>query len=200
MSRNFARVWLAVLTLLVSCRTLAGEPDLRSGDLVFQTSRSAQSRAIQLATGSPWSHVGIVERGRDGTWVVEAIGRVSRTPWRAWRARGASRRVLVARPLGVSAEALDRAVAEAKKLLGRRYDARFGWGDDRIYCSELVAKAFARGAGLTLGRMERLSDLRIAGLERVIEKRWGGPVPSDLLLVTPASIAADAKLARVYER
>jgi cell wall-associated NlpC family hydrolase len=99
----------------------------------------------------------------------------------------------------VPAAALERAVAEAKKLLGRRYDARFGWGDDQIYCSELVAKAFARGAGMTLGRMERLSDLRIAGLERAIEKRWGGPVPSDLLLVTPASIAADAKLARVYE-
>jgi hypothetical protein len=50
-----------------------------------------------------------------------------------------------------------------------------------------------------LGRKERLGDLRIAGLEAAIRERWGGPVPRDLRLVTPASIAADEDLVRVYE-
>ena len=32
----------------------------RDGDRIFHTSPSAQSRAMQLATHSPWSHCGIV--------------------------------------------------------------------------------------------------------------------------------------------
>jgi len=40
------------------------------GDIIFQVSKSAQSRAIQLATKSKYSHVGIVFM-RDGVPVVE---------------------------------------------------------------------------------------------------------------------------------
>jgi hypothetical protein len=200
MSRRWLVVWLAVLGVAVSSPTRAAEPALRAGDLVFETSTSSQSSAIRWATRSPWSHVGIVEVSRDGTFVVEALGRVSRTPWKAWRRRALrGGELLVLRPRAVPGERRAAAVAEAKALLGRRYDPRFGWGDDRIYCSELVVKAYERGAGISLGRRERLRDLRLFGLRGAIEERWGGPMPKDLVLVTPASIAEDARLARVYE-
>jgi hypothetical protein len=198
--------WLAALIVAVSApthgsaaRAAEHEPVLQPGDLVFQTSRSAQSRAIQLATASPWSHVGVVEVGPRGAFVVEAVGRVSRTPWPAWRARGATHHVLVLRARGLDPAARARVLAEARRHLGKRYDSRFGWGDDRMYCSELVWKAYARGAGLELGKKERLGDLRIAALEPAIRARWGGPVPRDLVLVTPASLAADPRLEKVYE-
>jgi hypothetical protein len=199
MTRGWLRSWLFVLALSVACRTRAAEPRLETGDLVFQTSRSSQSRGIQLATASPWSHVGILEVASDGTFVVEAIGRVSRTPWRRWLARGAGGRLLVLRPAALPAEARSRAVSEARRHLGKPYDPRFGWGDDRMYCSELVVKAYARGADVSFGRMQRVAELRIAGLEAAIRARWG-EVPGDLELVTPASLAGDARLARVYER
>ncbi len=200
MSRRCVVVWLAVLGLAVSPRTRAAEPAVRAGDLVFETSTSSQSWAIRWATRSPWSHVGIVDVGADGTYVIEALGKVSRTPWKAWRRR--ARRggdLLVARPRGVPEPLRAEAVARAKEFLGRRYDARFGWGDDRIYCSELVVKAYERSAGVSFGRRERLGDLRTFGIRHAIERRWGGPVPEDLVLVTPASIAEDARLERVYE-
>ena len=59
------------LTLL-GCAPGAGyEP--RDGDIVFHTSRSSQSLAIQLATKSPYSHMGIVYL-RDGKpFVFEAV-------------------------------------------------------------------------------------------------------------------------------
>lgn len=44
-------------------------PYLQSGDLLFCSVRSGFSRVVQAATGSPWSHVGIVIR-------VEAMDRV----------------------------------------------------------------------------------------------------------------------------
>jgi permuted papain-like amidase YaeF/Yiix C92 family enzyme len=204
MQRKRLAVWLPVLALAVSCRTRAlaapaAEPRLEAGDLVFETSTSSQSAAIQWATRSPWSHVGIVEVAGDGTFVLEALGRVSRTPWKAWKRRALrGGELLVLRPRGLSADERARAVARARALLGKPYDARFGWGDDRIYCSELVVKAYERGAGVSFGKRQRLGDLRLAGIETAAEKRWGGKLPKDLVLVTPASLAEDARLERVY--
>jgi Permuted papain-like amidase enzyme, YaeF/YiiX, C92 family len=203
MRRKTLAVWLSVLALAVSCRTRAApaaEPRLEAGDLVFETSTSRQSAAIRWATRSPWSHVGIVEVAGDGTFVLEALGRVSRTPWKAWRRRALrGGELLVLRPRGLTADERARAVARARSLLGKPYDARFGWGDDRIYCSELVVKAYERGAGVSFGKRQRLADLRLAGIEVAARKRWGGKLPKDLVLVTPASLAEDARLERVYE-
>lgn len=202
MAGRSLRVCLAVLLAAVSCGTRAASgPALQDGDLVFETSSSRQSAAIQWATASRWSHVGIVEVGEGGeVAVIEALGKVSRTPWAAWRRR--ARRgggVLVLRPFGLTGAQREAAVEEARKLLGRPYDPRFGWDDERIYCSELVVKAYERGAGISYGRRQRLGDLRLLGIESAAEKRWGGPIPKDLVLVTPASLVEDTRLARVYE-
>lgn len=171
---------------------------VRTGDVVFQTSGSRQSKAIQVATHSPLSHVGLVEVTPDGAFVVEAVQPVKRTPFAQWKARGVKGRLLVMRPQGVDDAAKARAVEEAKRHLGKPYDALFGWGDEAMYCSELVRKAYAAGAGVEYGRMERLGDLDVAGLRREIAERYRGPVPVDLELVTPASLAADARLSVVY--
>ena len=196
MTRRWLAVWLVALGALVSCATRAAEPTLESGDLVFETSSSAQSSAIQWATASRWSHVGIVEvSGRGEVSVIEALRVVTRTPWRAWQRR--ARRggdVLVLRPKGLAADRRAAAAAAARGFLGRPNDPRFGWDDDRLYCSELVVKAYERGAGVSLGKRERLGDLRLLGIEKAAEQRWGGPVPKDLVLVTPASLAEDGRL------
>lgn len=42
---------------------------LREGDLIFHTSLSAQSQAIQLATHSPYSHCGLLYKAH-GEWQV----------------------------------------------------------------------------------------------------------------------------------
>ncbi|RKH60025.1 peptidase [Corallococcus aberystwythensis] len=171
---------------------------VRHGDVVFQTSGSRQSKAIQVATHSPLSHVGLVEVTPDGVFVVEAVQPVKRTPFAQWKARGVKGRLLVMRPQGVDDAAKARAVAEAKRHLGKPYDALFGWGDEAMYCSELVRKAYAAGAGVEYGRLERLGDLDVAGLKREISERYRGPVPMDLELVTPANLAADGRLAVVH--
>jgi hypothetical protein len=38
----------------------------------------------------------------------------------------------------------------------------------------------------------------VPAIERAIEMQWGGPIPKELVLVTPGSIAEDARLNRVY--
>ena len=194
------RVHAAALALLLGCSASGSPrvlPDLRSGDVVLQTSTSPQSRAIQLATGSPYSHVGIVEVAPRGTYVIEAIGRVSRTPWMAWRARGDGGRVTILRPRGVDDRQISRVLSQARAFLGRRYDARFGWSDERIYCSELVYKAYLRGAGLRAGRLQKVRELELGAIQKQVMERYGR-IPWELELVTPASIAESSDFTEIY--
>lgn len=190
----------AIAGLVIAC-TAAAKPHLlpavRSGDVVLQTSKSRQSEAIQLATDSPYSHVGIVEVTPRGTYVVEAIGKVSRTPWRAWRLRGEGGKVTIRRPRGLSPKQLSKVLAEADAFLGKPYDARFGWDDDRIYCSELVYKAYLRGAGVEVGKLEKVRDLNISPIEAAVIQRYK-VIPWNLELVTPASIARSPAFDTIY--
>ncbi|XXF77362.1 YiiX/YebB-like N1pC/P60 family cysteine hydrolase [Myxococcaceae bacterium GXIMD 01537] len=188
--------WLVGHTAVAAPRGL--EAQLRSGDMVFHTSRSRQSAPIQLATDSPLSHTGLVEVTPRGVFVVEAVQPVKRTPFAQWKARGVDGRILVLRAGELPEDKREAAVTAAKRFLGRPYDWRFGWGDDALYCSELVRKAYAAGAGVEYGKMETLGELRVDKLGPALAERYGGKVPMDLTLVTPSSLALDARLTVVH--
>src|SRR5437773_3573503 len=61
--------------LLVAC-SAGGAPAVQDGDIIFQTSRSSQSLAIQRATHSPYSHMGIILYRSGRPFVFEAIATV----------------------------------------------------------------------------------------------------------------------------
>jgi hypothetical protein len=61
---------------------------LKDGDIIFHTSRSAQSIAVQRATGSRYSHMGIVLLRGGKPYVFEAVSTVRYTPLAQWTARG----------------------------------------------------------------------------------------------------------------
>jgi hypothetical protein len=52
-------IFLAIAILSSSFSTQV-DYEARNGDIIFHTPRSAQSVAIQMATNSPYSHMGIV--------------------------------------------------------------------------------------------------------------------------------------------
>jgi uncharacterized protein YycO len=171
-------VWtrLALLSVLLWAHTVSSEPrplegKLKTGDLVFHTSRSQQSLAIQAATGSPLSHVGLVEVTASGVFVVEAVQPVRRVPFARWKARGVEGRLLVLRPEQLPEDTRATAVAEARRHLGKPYDWLFGWGDEAMYCSELARKAYSAAAGVDYGKMERLGELNVKPLEAALRRR-----------------------------
>lgn len=196
MGALFRLTCLGILIAVAGEPRAAKEPALRSGDVVLQTSTSSRSLLIRRASGSPYSHTGVVEVAADGVWVLEAIQPVSRTPWKAWRQRGAGGKVTVLRAKGLGAGALAKVVAAAKRELGKPYDARYRWDDERLYCSELVAKAFLRGAGLEVGRRERVDALALSAAELALARRAG--IEPEQELVTPGSLAEDPGLEQVY--
>src|SRR3989442_3366149 len=69
--------------LLVACNA-SGAPAVQDGDIIFQTSRSPQSLAIQRATHSPYSHMGIILYRSGPPFVFEAIATVRYTPLVEW--------------------------------------------------------------------------------------------------------------------
>lgn len=176
---------------------------LRPGDIVFQTSRSAQSAAVQRATRSPLSHMGLVLPHGGGLFVYEAVGPVKYTSAAEWIARGADGRVVVKRLRAPpSSEDVDRLVREAEAFRGKPYDAAFGWGDDRLYCSELVWKTYQRALGLELGALSRLRDFDLGDplVQAKLHERYGARIPLDEPVIAPAAIAASALLVDVPVR
>lgn len=54
------------LIFLISCQSKTDTTGFQNGDIIFQTSNSGQSKAIQIATGSKYSHMGIIyKQGND---------------------------------------------------------------------------------------------------------------------------------------
>jgi hypothetical protein len=100
--RNFI-----ISLVIVSAFGCGGETFYRpvNGDIVFHTSRSSQSKAIQEATHSPYSHMGIVYVRGGEAFVFEAIEPVGLTPLNDWIARG-EREAFVVKRLRDSASVL----------------------------------------------------------------------------------------------
>ena len=181
-------------------------PQLRDGDLIFHTSLSAQSRAIQLATHSPWSHCGIVYR-ENGQWqVFEAVQPVKRTPLADWVARGQGGHFVTKRLRDAEAvltpAALVRLKAAGQPLLGHKYDLYFGWSDDRIYCSELIWKVYERGLGRRLGQLQHLRDFDLSApaVQAKLRERYGRNLPLNETVISPVSIFNSPELMTVLRR
>lgn len=172
---KYCTILATIFLTFVSLPAAASEPDyvLKSGDVIFQTSKSNQSWAIMWATKSLYSHVGVIDVAKDGTYVVEAIQKVSRTPLKAWVERGHLGRYAVYSPTHLTAEQRSNVVVKAMSFLGRPYDIYFHMDNGRLYCSELVYEAFLAG-GKTIGFLQQVKDLDVdnALVRKLFAKRW----------------------------
>jgi hypothetical protein len=194
-----------VVILLATCFGCEGgvyEP--RNGDIIFHTSRSAQSLAIQKATGSRYSHMGIVYLNDGMPMVFEAVEPVKLTPLATWIARGEGGHYVVKRLIAVDTlltpDALQRMLDEGKAFEGRHYDLAFEWSDDRIYCSELVWKVYQRALAIEVGRLRTIADFDLSDpvVQAKVHERYGGPPPADETVVSPADIFDSELLVTVY--
>ena len=167
---------------------------LQNGDIIFQTSLSNQSQAIQLATHSKYSHMGILYEN-DGAWFVyEAVQPVKMTPLQAWIDRGGDGHYVVKRLKNadevLTRETLSKMKQVGERFMGKPYDIHFEWSDEKIYCSELVWKIYREAAGVEIGKLERLAtfDLSSKAVKQKMQERYGNDIPMDELVITPAAM------------
>ncbi len=179
---------------------------LHEGDLIFHTSQSAQSRAIQLATHSPYSHCGLLYKS-GGEWqVFEAVQPVKLTPLSRWVARGQGGHFVVKRlrdaATALTPAALARLRAAGQPMLGRDYDLAFNWSDEQIYCSEFIWKVYDRGLHRQLGQLQQLRDFDLTNpaVQAKLRERYGDRLPLDEPVISPARVFANRELVPVVSR
>jgi uncharacterized protein YycO len=173
---------------------LAGQDEIRSGDIIFQTSLSEQSKAIQLATKSEFSHCGIIFKEGNDYYVFEAIQPVKRTPLDKWIARGKDGEYAIKRLKNAAQVLTPTTIAKMKQVgdefRGKNYDLTFEWSDDKIYCSELIWKIYQRATGIEIGKLEKLSDFDLTSdaVKKKMKERYGNKIPLNEIVISPASI------------
>lgn len=195
------RICALILGLVVSTWAAAYEP--QTGDIVFHTSTSRQSLAVQAATHSPYSHMGVVLVRKGKPYVFEAVQPVKYTPLDAWLSRGKGGHYVIKRlksPLSPAAAA--RLQAEAARYEGKPYDLTFEWSDSRLYCSELVWKLYKSAANIELAPLARLGsfDLSPPAVQARLRERYGRHVPLDEPVIAPVAILESPLLVQVAKR
>ena len=170
------------------------EIEIKEGDIIFQTSKSEQSKPIQIATKSKYSHCGIIYKKGNDFYVYEAVGPVKLTPFKQWIAHGKNNSYVIKRLKNsenlITPDVLSNMKKVGDQLKGKPYDTTFEWSDNNIYCSELVWKIYQRGAGIEIGKLQRLKefDLSDASVKAIMKRRYHGKIPTEEIVISPGAL------------
>ena len=184
----------SLLIIFFLFNAVAASASIEDGDLIFQTSLSRQSKAIQLATHSKYSHCGIIYKVNNKLYVFEAIQPVKLTPLNEWIKRGQGGHYVIKRLKNASQVLSPAVIAKMKKtgeaFSNKNYDLTFEWSDDKIYCSELIWKVYQRGAGIEIGKLQQLGefDLTSPEIKKIMKERYGNNIPLQEQVISPAAI------------
>ncbi|MEY8868435.1 YiiX family permuted papain-like enzyme [Flavobacteriaceae bacterium 144Ye] len=178
---------------------------IQNGDIIFHTSKSNQSKAIQLATDSKYSHMGIIYENNGELYVYEAIQPVQMTPLSEWINRGENGQYVIKRLKNANEILTNLSLKKMKQIgeqfKGKPYDIYFEWSDDKIYCSELVWKIYKQAINIEIGKLEKLSsfDLSNETVKAKMRERYGNNIPLNEKVISPVAIFNSDKLETIFE-
>ena len=173
---------------------LVDKDEIQNGDLIFQTSLSRQSKAIQLATKSKYSHCGLIYKNGKDYFVFEAVQPVKLTPLDKWIARGKDGKFVIKRLKNADKILTPATLGKMKEIgdqfKGKSYDLTFEWSDDKIYCSELIWKIYQRTTGLEIGKLQKIKDFDLSdqAVQAKMKERYGNKIPMDETVISPVAI------------
>lgn len=179
------------------------ENTFQNGDIIFQTSRSSQSKAIQLATNSKYSHMGIIYENDGQFYVYEAVQPVKLTKLNDWIKRGENSSYVVKRLKDserlLTKESLKKMRDLGEKFNGKNYDIYFEWSDDKIYCSELVWKIYKEALDIEIGDLQELREFDLTNdiVKNKMKERYGDKIPLDEKVISPATMFDSDKLVTI---
>ena len=179
--------------------------ELENGDIIFQTSKSRQSIAIQAATNSKYSHMGIIYKREGKLFVYEAVQPVKLTPLIDWINRGEEKHFVVKRLKKanevLTSESLEKLMKAGEKYKGKNYDIHFEWSDEKMYCSELVWKMYKEATGIEIGELQKLSEFDLSNelVKTIMKERYGENIPLDEVVISPVSMFNAENLKTIIE-
>ena len=197
--------FLIVFAVLFYCfRDTINPPKLKTGDILFITSASGQGKALQLATKSKYTHVGVVFVEKGTIYVYHAVEPVMKSTLSEFLEYSADGKYVAKRMKDKSF--LKDAPSEqmrqmATKLLGKHYDIYFNWKDDEWYCSEFVWKLYERNYKCEIGKLRPLKDFDLSSKEvqAIMKKRYGNKIPYQEKMISPQDMFDSPLLEEVQE-
>jgi hypothetical protein len=192
--RNFVFISLAVISFVCfSGFTLKSDPPHKNGDLIFIVNPSGQGKAIQVATKSRFTHIGIIfiENGEEVVYhAVEPVSKNTLNEFIEMSADGTYEVRRLKNQSVLTAEIIAKMLKEAKSKLGVHYDLAFNWDDKEMYCSEFVWKLYKHALNMDVGSLKPLKsfDLSHPLVKAILTERYGDHVPLDENMISPGDI------------
>lgn len=180
--------------------TSCNSQKFEDGDMIFQISKSSQSKMIKQVTGSNLTHCGILFYRNGKPYVFEAASQVKVTALNDWIKRGVGSKYKVTRLNYQLTNNHKKLMYEyAKSQLGKGYDSKFQWSDSKMYCSELVWKIY-NAAGYTLAEPRRFADYNLNKplVQIEIKKRYGNSIDLSETVVAPIDLYKSSIASEVY--
>ena len=180
--------------------------ELCEGDIIFHESKSRQSKAIQLATKSRYSHMGILFKYKKSLHVLEAVQPVKITRLQDFVKRGVNKHYVIKRLKNyervMNPKIIKKMKVHGKKFLGKNYDKYFEWSDKKIYCSELVWKLYQRTLDIKIGKLEKLRDFDLTSpiVKKLLTKRYGKKIPLTETVISPIAMFESNLLVTIIEK
>jgi uncharacterized protein YycO len=174
----------------------------RDGDLIFQSSPSRQSAAIEEATQSPYSHCGIIFYENNVAYVYEAVQPVGKRRLDEWIESGVNGEFVVKRlkdSLLLSENGIKALKSYAVEQFGKNYDGKFNWSDKEMYCSELVYKGYWNACHIKLANPKALREFNIDGpiVRKIMKERYGNDIPYEEPMISPDQLVNSSLLRTV---
>jgi len=178
------------LVLFFGCTGCAQEKGLKTGDILFISSPGGQGKAIQLATHSKYTHVGMVFVESGKTYVYHAVEPVMKSTLSEFLEFSSDGKFVAKRlkDTDLLNDSLNQNMRRmATQLLGKHYDIFFNWQDDEWYCTEFVWKLYERNYKLEVGKLRPLKefDLSAKEVQYIMKKRYGNNIPYDEKMISP---------------
>jgi hypothetical protein len=175
----------------------------QQGDVVFQSSPNPMGMdlvdMIEGATGSVYSHCGMVIWHQNQWHVIEAVGPVQIISLTNWQARGRGKKIWAYRLQESSQQHIPAAITAMKRDIGKPYDSRYRLDDAAIYCSELIYRGWKFATGKGLGKTVILQELNWQPYRKIIVVLEGSEqIPLTREIITPRDLAKAPELTRVW--
>jgi hypothetical protein len=177
-------------------------PALQNGDIIFIVNPAGQGKAIQLATKSKYTHVGIVFIENGKTYVYHAVEPVTKSELEDFVAMSADGTYSIKRLKDQSvltSTVISQMKKEATQKLGIHYDLGFNWSDEELYCSEYVWKLYEHSLKLEIGKPRPMKefDLSHPKVKYIMEQRYGKDIPYNEKMISPGDMYNSAYLEEI---
>ncbi len=171
----------------------AQSPQVKDGDIIFIQNPSGQGKAIQLATKSKYTHVGVIFYENGKAKVYHAVQPVSVNTLEEFKNMSSDGKFEIKSlkdQTVLSKEAIAAMLKEAKSLVGTNYDIYFAWDDKELYCSEFVWKIYQKYTKLEIGKLRPLKDFNLDApqVKEIMKRRYGNNIPYEEKMISPGDM------------